>query len=180
MMIFYDDNIHFYLTFCSIGLILLFFALLTLIITFNRNLYKSLLSHENVPASQQLPDYTSMTFMQKKQGISLALITKHALLTSIMLIVGIFFIIVVCILNLTSQSSSDNVWIIFQWFLGGCMIVNMFCVYFGFDKNDEQYRKICNVCNKQMLKVCQRLVKRTGIQAKRPLSVSDDISTITA
>eukprot|EP01084_Bolivina_argentea_P172061 298057_1 len=180
MLIYYHNNIHFYLTFCSVGLLLLFSALLTLIITFNRNLFNLLLSHENVPTSKQLPDYTSMRFMQKKQGVSLALISKHALLTTIMLMVGIFFIIVVCVLNFVSISSLDNLWIIFQWFLGCSMTVNMICVYFGFDINDQQYRKICNVCNAKMLQVCRRFVRRTDIQAKRPLShdsVSADIST---
>eukprot|EP01084_Bolivina_argentea_P111463 198847_1 len=141
----FTGAIELYLWLSALGLIIIFVALLLLIISFNRNLFLCYVNH---------------TGLNSQKTSILSVITKQTLLGSINISVGVFFIFAICILNFLSKEPKDLSWILYEWFLGSLIIINLLCVYFGFKMNENEYHKICGCCHSKLMIFCRNVANR--------------------
>ena len=126
-----------------IGSVIIFLGLLTLIVSFNKKLFKVIIASNN---------------FNNKPDILLDLITKQTFLGSVMVINMIIFVLIVLVLTFLRKDKESMEWIIYEWILGLLCIINCLCIFFGFKMNEREYNKLCNICHKRLIALCKLLL----------------------
>eukprot|EP01084_Bolivina_argentea_P295075 507905_1 len=158
----YKNHMTFYLIFVIIGLIVIICGFFSLILSFNKNLFSSLLSTKTIlESTQKMPVYTSLKARTNQEYVTVNLIAKHAILSTIMLSIGMIFVVIVCVLNFKTLTRKSSAWIIFKWFQAFSMLFNLLCVYLSWDCNDGQYRKMCGLCHGKIVNMNNIWVDKT-------------------
>merc|ERR1719245_1880065 len=75
------------------------------------------------------------------QTSMLNVVTKQALLGSVMLFGGLLYLVMILLISILSEKETlSTEWVIYEWFLGGFININLFCIYFGWKMNKKEYQ----------------------------------------
>ena len=159
-LIYLDSRVHFYLLFCCLRLLLISGGTLALILRFNANLFELLLARKLEETCAVNGRALRVDVSRMDKSVTMQFVAKQTLLGTITLSVDALFLCVLFMLDFVSTESTDTLWIMYEWLLGTCILVNLLCVYFGFKVNEAQYDTLCGLPHRKMMALCQLCVQR--------------------
>lgn len=189
----------FYFILSASGTILIFFGMLSLMISFNRNLFviisaqrMSIVLSSNIITDDTQSDnsdgYRRSDFyfsdndddnnddnisLNDRQIRMLDVVTKQTLLGSVMLFGGLVYLIMILSISISDHDKTTKKWIIYEWVLGVFININLFCIYFGWKTNQKEYKLFCGKCHSILILFCESLVRKNMVR-KEKSSLSDN------